>query len=273
MYELSLLPGRTALVTGASTGIGAEFSRQLAARGANLVLVARSIDKLEAAAEALRKAYGVDVTTVKLDLSEPGASEQLFRRVADLSVDFLVNNAGLGDGGPAADLSPERAAALVDLNVKAVVENTVRFLPAMVARGSGAIINVASTGGFQPAPYMAAYAASKAFVLSFTQAVSAENADTGVRVLALCPGPTETPMMSGQDSPMGKLRSPAQVVATALKALGTRKASVVDGRLNAVVARFGSRLPESMLLGIGVRVLKKNLAASARSAPAPLRAE
>jgi short-subunit dehydrogenase len=267
VYDLSRLPGRTALVTGASSGIGAEFSRQLAARGANLILVARSIDKLETAAAALRRAHNVDVVTVKLDLSESGASAELFRRVTELnlSVDFLVNNAGLGDGGPAVDLAPERAAALVALNVEAVLENTVRFLPAMVTRGNGAIINVASTGGFQPAPYLAAYSATKAFVLSFTQAVSAENADTGVRVLALCPGPTETPMMAGQDSPLGKMRTPEQAVATALKALGTRKASIVDGRLNAFVARFGSRLPESMLLGIGSRIMKKNLAASSEA--------
>ena len=128
----------------------------------------------------------------------------------------------------------------------------------MIARGRGAIINVASTAGFQPAPYMAAYAATKAFVLSFTQAVSAENADTGVRVLALCPGPTETPMMSGTKSPLGRMRTPEQVVATALKALGGRRASVVDGRLNAFVARVVSRLPESMLLGLATRMMRRN---------------
>jgi len=263
MYDLSQVSGRTALITGASTGIGAEFARQLAARGANLVLVARSVDKLEQTAATLRAEYHVDVVTEQLDLAVPDAPKRLFERVAELglAVDLLVNNAGLGWSGPSAELAPAGAAALVDLNVKAVVENTVRFLPAMVARGRGAIVNVASTAAFQPAPYLAAYAATKAFVLSFTQAVSAENADTGVRVLALCPGPTETPMMSGQKSPLGRMRTPEQVVATALRALGGRRPSVVDGRLNAFVARIVSRLPESMLLTMAARMMKRNAAA------------
>lgn len=260
MPDPTPISGRTALVTGASTGIGAEFARQLAERGANLILVARSLDKLETLAAQLRAQHRVDVFTEKLDLSMPDASEQLFQRVAELgrSVDFLVNNAGASSLGPAANLDPDDIGAVVNLNVKAVMENTVRFLPAMIARGGGVIINVAGTGAFQPGPYMAARTASAAFVLSFTQAVSAENADTGVRVLALCPGPTETPMTAGQRSPLGKMRTPGQVVATALDALGTRKASVVDGRLNAFVARVGSRLPESLVLGMASRVMKRN---------------
>lgn len=264
MCDPSLISGRTALVTGASTGIGAELARQLAARGANLVLVARSIDKLDALAASLRAQHHIDVFTVKLDLSTSDASEQLLQRVTEfgLSVDFLVNNAGFSSLGPAAEFDPDHVGAVVNLNVKAVMENTVRFLPAMVARGGGVIINVAGTGAFQPGPYMAARTASAAFVLSFTQAVSAENADTGVRVLALCPGPTETPMTSGQNSPLGKMRTPDQVVTTALKALSTRKASVVDGRLNAVVARVGSRLPESMVLTMASRIMKRNTTAS-----------
>jgi short-subunit dehydrogenase len=135
-------------------------------------------------------------------------------------------------------------------------------LDAMVARGGGVIINVAGTGAFQPGPYMAARTASAAFVLSFTQAVSAENADTGVRAFALCPGPTETPMTMGQKSPLGRMRTPGQVVVTALKALSNRKASVVDGRLNAIVARVGSRLPESMVLAMASRIMKRNTAGS-----------
>jgi short-subunit dehydrogenase len=264
VYDPSLISGRTALITGASSGIGAEFARQLAARGANLVLVARSIDKLETAAASLRELYDIDVFTEKLDLSTSDASEQLSHRVAELglSIDILVNNAGASSLGPAVEIDPEHVAAIVNLNVKAAMENTIRFLPAMVSRGGGVIINIAGTGAFQPAPYMAARTASAAFVLSFTQAVSAENADTGVRVFAMCPGPTETPMMSGVDSPLGKLRTTEQVVTTALKALSTRKASVVDGRLNTFVARVGSRLPESMILTMGSRIMKKNMTTS-----------
>jgi len=264
VYDPSLISGRTALITGASTGIGAEFARQLAAQGANLVLVARSIDKLEALAESLRAEHHVKVFTEKLDLSTPDASERLYQRVTELgvAVDALVNNAGFASLGPVAELDPDDVGATVNLNVKAVMENTVRFLPAMISRGGGVIINVAGTGAFQPGPYMAARTASAAFVLSFTQAVNAENADTGVRVFALCPGPTETPMTSGQTSPLGKMRTPDQVVDTALNALRTRKASVVDGRLNAIVARIGSRLPESLVLAMASRIMKRSTTAS-----------
>ena len=261
MYDPSVISGRTALITGASSGIGAEFARQLAARGANLVLVARSIDKLDALAASLRAAHHVDVFTEKIDLSTSDASEQLHRRVTELglSVDILVNNAGFSSLGPVAGLDPDDAGPIVNLNVRAVMENTVRFLPGMVSRGGGVIINIAGTGAFQPAPYMAARTASAAFVLSFTQAVSAENADTGVRAFALCPGPTDTPMTSGQDSPLGKMRTPEQVVSTALRALGSRKASVVDGRLNNVIARVGSRLPEAVILSMASRIMKRTL--------------
>jgi short-subunit dehydrogenase len=264
VYDPSLSSGRTALITGASTGIGAEFARQLASRGANLVLVARSIDKLDALAASLRAQYDVDVFTEKLDLSMPDASERLYQRTTDLGlcVDFLVNNAGSTSLGPVAGLNPEEVGAIVNLNVKAAMENTVRFLPPMISRGGGVIINVAGTGAFQPGPFMAARTASAAFVLSFTQAVCAENADTGVRVFALCPGPTETPMTTGQNSPLGKMRTPDQVVDTALNALSTRKASVIDGRLNAVIARVGSRLPESLILTMASRIMKRNTTAS-----------
>jgi uncharacterized protein len=267
VYDPSLVSGRTALITGASSGIGAEFARQLAARGANLVLVARSIDKLDALAASLGAEYGIKVFAEKLDLSTPDASQGLYQRITELgvSVDILVNNAGLASLGPVAGLDPDQVGALVNLNVKAVMENTVRFLPAMISRGGGVIINVAGTGAFQPGPFMAARTASAAFVLSFTQAVSAENVDTGVRAFALCPGPTETPMTRGQKSPLGTMRTPDQVVATALQALNSRKASVVDGRLNAAVARIGSRLPEFLVLAMARRIMKRRATPSSTS--------
>ncbi|WP_405060259.1 SDR family oxidoreductase [Kribbella sp. NBC_01505] len=263
MHDPTLIAGRTALVTGASTGIGAEFARQLAARGAHLILVARSLDKLDALAADLRAKHQLDVFTMQLDLSTPNASARLFQRVSDLgrSVDFLVNNAGFSSLGPTAELDPDQVPGIVNLNVEVIMENTVRALPPMIARGGGVIINIAGTGAFQPGPYMAARTASAAFILSFTQAVHAENTDRGVRVFALCPGPTATPMTSGQTSPLGKMRTPDQVVATALKALGNRKASVVDGRLNNLVARIGSRLPEPLVLAMATRIMKRTTAA------------
>lgn len=163
MYDPTLISGRTALITGASTGIGAEFARRLAARGANLVLVARSIDKLDALAADLRARHHIDVFTEKLDLSTAGASDRLFRRVSDLglSVDFLVNNAGFSALGPVAEVDPDQVAGVVNLNVGVVMANTIRALPAMVARGGGVIINIAGTGAFQPGPYMAARTARR----------------------------------------------------------------------------------------------------------------
>ncbi|WP_113699927.1 SDR family NAD(P)-dependent oxidoreductase [Nonomuraea lactucae] len=259
MHDSLRLEGRTALVTGASTGIGAAFATELAKRGANLVLVARSAGKLEELATSLRSRFTVDVATPRLDLAEREAAERLFQYVTDLGtpIDFLVNNAGVGHRGRVAASDPGQMAALVDLNVRAVLGITIRFLPGMISRGHGTIINVSSNGAFQPAPYMAAYSASKAFVLSFTQAVSAETAGTGVRVLALCPGPTDTPMTAGKKIPaIAGMRTPEQVVATAFKALPTRKTSVVDGKANAFFARVVSkRFPEPIVLNLARRVI------------------
>ncbi|WP_113699881.1 SDR family NAD(P)-dependent oxidoreductase [Nonomuraea lactucae] len=258
MQDSPPLAGRAALVTGASSGIGAAFATELATRGANLVLVARSAGKLDQLATSLRSRHAVEVATLHLDLAAPDASRRFFEHVNDLgsAIDFLVNNAGVGYRGRVAASDPEQMAALVDLNVKSVMDATIRFLPGMISRGHGTIINVASAGAFQPTPYMAAYAASKAFILSFTQAVGTETAGTGVRMLALCPGPTDTPMTAGKKIPtVAGMRSAEQVVATAFKALGTRKTSVVDGRRNALFARMVSkRFPDSIILNLARRL-------------------
>jgi NADP-dependent 3-hydroxy acid dehydrogenase YdfG len=165
--------GQTALVTGASTGIGAVFAQELAARGVNLILVARRGDALKAMAEEITTGHGVRVDVLPADLAEPGAGEKLAGRVAELgrTVDVLVNNAGFATHGDVAAADPARLGDQVQLNCAAVVDLTARFLPAMTARGSGAIINVASTAAFQPVAHMAVYAATKAFVLSFTEAL------------------------------------------------------------------------------------------------------
>ncbi|WP_199809950.1 SDR family NAD(P)-dependent oxidoreductase [Streptomyces sp. NRRL F-5126] len=178
-------------MTGAATGIGAAITERLAGQGMDVVLVARDGARLEAAAERLRAERGVQVSTLALDLSHPGAPFRLAEWLAGAGteVDVLVNNAGVDMLGPVAGSDPVRVRGLVDLNAGAVAELTALLLPAMVARGRGAIVNIASTGAYAPAPYMAAYAASKAFVLSFTQAVWAETRETGVRVVAVSPGP------------------------------------------------------------------------------------
>lgn len=252
---------KTALVTGASTGIGAEFAAQLAQRGANLVLVARTQDALDELAVSLRARHGVNVVTHAMDLSTPDASAALHRKLETLAleVDILVNNAGFASHGDVAEADPAYMAAQVQLNVGTLVGNTVRFLPGMVARGHGAIINVASTAGFQPVPHMAVYSATKAFVLSFTRSVWGEQLNSGVKVLAVCPGATDTPFfdIAGENAAVGSRRTPGQVVTTALKALGGRKASVVDGLGNAVVSRVVARLlPERTLTRLAERSVR-----------------
>ncbi|WP_037912598.1 SDR family NAD(P)-dependent oxidoreductase [Actinacidiphila yeochonensis] len=218
-----------ALVTGAGTGIGAAITERLAAQGTDLVLVARDSARLEAAAAQLRAEHGVDVLTVPLDLSRQGAPAELAERLAEAGVEVgvLVNNAGAALVGTVGGADPARIRGLVDLNASAVAETTALFLPAMLARGNGAIVNIASTAAYAPAPYNAAYAASKAFVLSFTHALWHETRDTGVRVVAVSPGATETPMNPG--SARGK-RRPGQVADTVMAALRGRGPAVVDGR-------------------------------------------
>jgi len=182
-------PDRTAVVTGASSGIGAEIARELARRGHRVTLVARSADKLAALADEVTGAGGL-ADVLPADLVDRDARAGLLDRVAALGAtpDVLVNNAGLSTLGPVAEADPEREVAMVELDVAAVVDLCTRFLPGMVERDRGALLNVASIAAFQPMPGQAAYAAGKAFVLSYTQALVGELRGTGVTATALCPG-------------------------------------------------------------------------------------
>jgi short-subunit dehydrogenase len=207
------------------------------------VLVARDGARLAAAAKRLRADHGVEVLAIALDLSRQQASVRLAERLKDerIEVEVLVNNAGAALVGPVAATDPARMRALVDLNAGAVAELSSLLLPGMLARGHGAIVNVASTAAYAPAPYNAAYGASKAFVLSFTRAMWAETNGTGVRVVAVSPGATETPM---NPRPAPGKRQPEDVAETVIKALRGRGPAVVDGRFNTVQAFvFGRLLP------------------------------
>ncbi|WP_163554058.1 SDR family NAD(P)-dependent oxidoreductase [Candidatus Frankia alpina] len=255
------LQGQTAVITGASTGIGAVFARELAARGADVVLVARSTHRLQKVAEEITARHPVRAEVVAVDLCDPGAVDVVAERVAVAGgrVDLLVNNAGFGTHGDLAAADPVRLADLVRLNCVAVVALTARFLPAMVAHGHGAVVNVASTAAFQPLPHMAVYGASKAFVLSFSEALWAEVRPAGVRVLALCPGATETPffdVVGTRDGVVGAVRTPEQVVAAALRALERGRPVAIDGRRNALLARGGRLLPRRMLVRIAERTMR-----------------
>jgi short-subunit dehydrogenase len=187
-------PDRAALVTGASSGIGAQIARQLAQRDHNLVLVARRKDKLDELAGELEAQFGVRAQSLGCDLAKAASRQRLPARIQALGlhVDVLVNNAGFATGGPFAEADPERELQQVRVLVEAVVALTSAFLPDMVHRGSGAILNVASTAGMQPLPFSAGYSAAKAYVLTFSEALHQECSGSGVTVTALAPGPVTT---------------------------------------------------------------------------------
>jgi short-subunit dehydrogenase len=186
--------GRTALITGASAGLGREFARLAARDGHDVVLVARRKDRLQELAHELEGAHGVVATVIDADLADPAAPQAVVERTcaAGIVVDFLINNAGFGSHGAYAQSDFARQSEMVDVNIRALMALTHRYLPKMLARRSGRILNVASLAGFVPGPYMATYYASKAFVLSFTEAVATEVRGTGVTVTASCPGPVAT---------------------------------------------------------------------------------
>lgn len=184
----------TALITGASGGIGKAFAEELAARNTHLVLVARSEEKLNQLAKYLQEKHNIQVDIIVADLTKDGSTDIVFNTVTErgLTVDMLINNAGFGDYGDFAKRDRERHLKILQLNVLALVDLTHRFLQGMRQRGSGSIINVSSLSAFQPIPYVSVYSASKAFILNFSQALWAENKSYGVRVLVVCPGPVET---------------------------------------------------------------------------------
>lgn len=237
-----------ALVTGASAGIGAAFARALRARGERLILVARRADRLEALAAELG---GSDhVAVVAADLSRPEAVAGLATTLEarGLVVDTLVNNAGVGHTGRFVEEPEERILAMLDLNVRAAVLMTRRFVPGMVARKRGTLINVVSTSAFQPVPYMSTYAASKSFLLSFTDGLAFELRGTGVRVQALCPGLTATEFqeVAGTDAvPFNKTttQTPEAVVAESLAGLDRGRERVVSGWLNRATLAAQSLTP------------------------------
>ena len=241
---------RWALVTGASSGIGAEFARRLAARGMHLVLTARRRELMEELADELHTRHGTRVEIIPGDLSRPGQVQALLDQInaRHIAPELLVNNAGFGIVADAADVDVERVLELIRLNMGALTELTYRVLPGMLQRGHGAVINLSSLAGFQPVAYMAAYAASKAYVLHFSEALWAEVRDRGVTVTAVCPGVTRTSFFDVAGAP-GWLRkyrahSPEQVVRAALKALEKRRPYVVPGWRNHLLslrARFASR--------------------------------
>lgn len=249
----------TALITGASAGLGESFARELARRGSDLILTARRTGRLEEIATELRTKHGVAVHVFAIDLAELDAPERLLADVAatGLQVDTLINNAGYGARGDFAELDRASQLGQIDLNCRALVSLAHGVLPQMIARRSGGILNIASTAAFQPGPWMAVYYATKAFVLSFSEALHEEVRDQGVRVTALCPGPTRTEFAGRAGMTdmalFTKLASNADtVVRDGLAALDAGLAVKVSGVLNATMAdavRFTPRVLARKLAG------------------------
>ncbi|HEX4205892.1 MAG TPA: SDR family oxidoreductase [Ktedonobacteraceae bacterium] len=266
---MDLYTEKTALITGASTGIGAAFATRLAAAGTHLILVARSEEKLRALASQLADQHAIRAEVIVADLSRVGAARTVFEETQKrgLAVDILINNAGFGTYGQFDTIDAQREQQEILLNVAALVDLTHRFLPVMVARRQGAIINVASLAAFQPTPYMAVYGATKAFVLSFSEALWGEYRTKGIRVLALCPGETATEFFqvvgNGYDTPLGNAETPEKVVQVALRALEQGRPSVISGRQNALSANLSRFFPRGQVVRLVAQLTKQRLQAKA----------
>ncbi|WP_424952711.1 SDR family NAD(P)-dependent oxidoreductase [Deinococcus sp.] len=251
---------RTALITGASGGIGESFARQLAARKIGVILVARTASKLEALAADLTARHGVQATVIAQDLTQPGAAQQIEAEVSrlGLTVDFLVNNAGFASYGEFHLLPLRHELEMIQVNIAALTDLTHRFLPGMVERRRGRVLNVASTAAFMPGPLMAVYYASKAYVLSFSEALNEEVRPFGVHVTALCPGPVQTgfqdraqmaesKLIAGNNPLLSPMMSAEQVAREGLEAMFAGQAVKVVGRINKLQTLTPRFLPRSLV--------------------------
>ncbi len=247
----------TALITGASTGIGYELSKLFAADGYRLLLVARDEARLQAAAQKLRDEYKVEVRSVAIDLSLPAADAELARLLQNESIDVLVNNAGYGSYGAFATSDMKKTTGMIELNVSSLTTLTRLVLPSMLERKNGKVLNVASVAGFLPGPFMAAYFASKAYVVSFSTALREELRDTGVMVSCLCPGatPTSFQQTAGYELPTassGSVLDAAAVARQGYDGLKLGKNMIVPGWKNKLMV-FGARFSPLSLTAAIVR--------------------
>jgi short-subunit dehydrogenase len=248
----------TALITGASGGIGAELAKIHARNRHNLILAARSADRLETIKRELEGAFSIRVDVIAIDLSEPGAAHRLFELAGgkDLQVDFLINNAGFGTFGMFAEAEIGKTEEMMRLNMEALTVLTRLVLPGMIARKSGRIMNIASTAAFQPGPLMAVYFASKAYVLRFSEAIANEVQGSGVSITAYCPAATQTGFQTAarmEDSRLvknRKLDSAENVAQDAFKAMMVGKTVAIYGWINALLAWSTGLFPSAMVAKI-----------------------
>ena len=262
--EEAVVAGRTALVTGASGGLGAAFARELAARGADLVLVARRQDRLEAVRNEITAEHQVMVDLVPMDLGDRDSPAQLCRRLSDdgRAVDILVNNAGFGLYGEFLQIEWEKELAMLELDIVTLVHMTKLFLPPMVDRNHGHLLHVASIGAYQPTPTYATYSAAKSFVLSFGEALNYELRGTNVSSTVVAPGivATEFLQVSGQEATRYQravMMQPDQVARIAIRHMLRGTPSVVPGRLNAITAWSNRFLPRRASTALAHRLMQR----------------
>lgn len=255
------------LITGASSGIGKVFAERFAREKHDLIVVARRQGELEALAESLTRAHGIQVHVIPCDLAAPHAARTLFDAVEErgLTVDGLVNNAGFGIHGAHAEMDAEALEQMLTVNVTALTMLTRYFLPGMISRRRGTIINIASTAAFQPIPYFSAYAASKAYVLSLSEGLAEEVREHGIQVVALCPGPTRTAFMGTAGIQLGGIKyadaafmDATDVVEACMRALRKREVVRIPGTLNALMARSMPFLPRRLVAKVSGQLMKQS---------------
>lgn len=246
-----------AVVTGASAGLGIAFAEHLAKQGSDIILAARRQDKLEEVADKLAHRHGIRTEVRAVDLASETGRADFVEEIHATPVHTLVNNAGFGSVGKFAELAPARLAQETSLDVGALTELSRAVVEGMIGRRRGAIINVASTAAFQPIPDMAVYAAAKSYVLQFTIALWHELYATGVRAVAICPGPTDTEFFAnaGDDGVLTQRRRPDQVVETAFKALEEHRPFAIDGARNRVLALANRFAPRSVQARVAKMVI------------------
>ncbi|WP_228409672.1 SDR family NAD(P)-dependent oxidoreductase [Radiobacillus deserti] len=241
--------------------MGEVFAHELAKKGCNLVLIARSKDKLDCLSSKLELKYRIKAISLPMDLTDSNASKLIWSEVKTrgIDIDILVNNAGAGTLESFSQINPSRILNEIQLNITSLTELTRLFLDPMIKKENGIIINVASMTAFQPTPYMAVYGASKSYVLSFTQALWAENRGKGIRILALCPGETKSSFhtSSGSDHLKGNRMEPIEVVKAAFRGIEKGNSYQIAGKSNYIMSLFSRLLPRKMVLNIAANMFKK----------------
>jgi short-subunit dehydrogenase len=256
---------KATLITGASSGIGEAFARRLAAEKHDLVLVARSEKALHELCDELMLEHKITAHYVALDLTEPDADHLLFVETEKhgFEIDWLINNAGFGSYGDFAKLDLDHESRMIDLNIRSLIALTHRYLQGMRTRKGGTIINVSSAAGFQPIPFMATYAATKAFVNSFTEAIAEENRPFGIHVMALCPGSTKTNFHSAakldRSLQVKGQQSAEEVVETALRGVRSGRTRIVSGFVNNLVSRVVTFVPNAFITRVMAKAMRSKL--------------